>query len=387
MLPYVAPLLTAWWGPFRLFESYLVLIGLGTLLAALLSWWLLPVFFRRLPRDQGKPFVKEGEEAKGKPTGAGVVFTAVFLVVLALVLPSSLQLWELAACLFLVMLAGLGDDCSTRHWGEVLKGSLDLVVAFLASLALCQGEAVTLWWPVVKGAAADGSFVMPVWAYVPMATVLLWWTINATNCSDGVDGLAGSLTLLSLFFLGAFLYGIIGHVEVARYLLLPHRADGARWGIMIFTAAGGLAGYVWHNAKPSAVLMGDAGSRFLGLLVGMAVLASGNPFMVLVVSPVVLLNGGTGLVKLMLLRGFGKLGFDVRPPARHIVNASTQHTASEAEEARQAMVVRFLHRYRFPLHDHCRKRLNWSDPQVLVRFMLIQALLTPVLMGLLVKLR
>lgn len=387
MLPFFAPLLTQVWGPFRLFGSYLVLIGLGALVAAWLTWWLLPKAFGRLPRDQGKPFVKEGEEAKGKPTGAGVVFTTIFLAVLALVLPPSAQMWELAACLFLAMLTGFGDDCSQTHWGELLKGTLDLVVAILASLALCQGQDVTVWWPLFKGGAADGSFVVPVWVYVPLATVILWWTINATNCTDGVDGLAGSLTLLSLFFLGGFLYGIIGHTEVARYLLLPHRPEAARWGILILVAAGGLGGYVWHNAKPSAVLMGDAGSRFLGLLVGMAVLASGNPFMVLVVSPVVLLNGGTGLVKLLLLRFFGRLGFDVRPPARNIVNAARHNAATEEEEAQQAFFVRFLHRYRFPLHDHCRKTLNWSDPQVLVRFVLLQALLTPLLMGLLVKLR
>jgi phospho-N-acetylmuramoyl-pentapeptide-transferase len=387
MLPFLAPSLTAFWGPFRLLGSNLVLIGLGTLAAAALTWWLLPRCLGRLPRDQGKPFVKEGEEARGKPTGAGVVICALFVAVLALVQPPSLQMWELTVCLVLCMLTGYGDDCAYPHWSEMRKGTLDLAVAFLASLVLCQGEGVALWWPLVKGSAPDGSFVLPVWLYVPLATVLLWWSINATNCSDGVDGLAGSLTLLSLFYLGGFLYGIVGHVEVARYLLLPHRPAGAQWAIMIFTAAGGLAGYVWHNAKPSAVLMGDAGSRFLGLLVGMAVLAAGNPFLVLVVAPVVLVNGGTGLLKLLLLRLFGRLGFDVRPPAGSIVNAAQRNVATAEEAARQPFFVRLLHRYRFPLHDHCRKRLEWSDPQVLVRFMLLQAVLTPVLFGLLVKLR
>jgi phospho-N-acetylmuramoyl-pentapeptide-transferase len=387
MLPYLASYLTKTWGPFRLFESYLVLMGLGMLAAAVVTWWLLPRLFRRLPRDQGRPFVEAGQEAKGKPTGAGVVFAVVSLGVLVFVLPPSLQMWELATCLFLCMLTGFGDDCAYPHWSELRKGTLDLGVAFMASLALCQCQGVTLWWPLFKGAASDGSFLIPVWVYVPMATVILWWSINATNCTDGVDGLAGSLTLLSLFYLGGFLYGIVGHVEVSHYLLLPHRPDGARWGILVLVAAGGLAGYVWHNAKPSAVLMGDAGSRFLGLLVGMAVLAAGNPFLILVVAPVVLVNGGTGLVKLLLLRFFGKLGVDVRPPARNIVNAAAHNAATEAEEARQSRFVRFLHRYRFPLHDHCRKRLDWSDPQVLVRFVLLQALLTPILFGLLVKLR
>ena len=49
--------------------------------------------------------------------------------------------------------------------------------------------------------------------------------------------------------------------------------------------------------------------------------------------------------------------------------------------------MRFLHRYRFPIHDHCRKNLKWSDTQVLVRFMLLQALVTPFLILLFIKLR
>ncbi len=387
MLPFLAPYLTVWWGPFRLLGSNLVLIGTGTLAAAFLTWRLLPRFFGQLPRDQGRPFVREGEEAKGKPTGAGVLFGTFSILVLILVEPPSTPMAELAGCLLLCMLTGYGDDCAYPHWGELRKGLLDLGVALLTSLALCQGRDVPLWWPVIKGSAPDGSFMVPAWVYVPLATAVLWWTINATNCTDGVDGLAGSLTLLSLTYLGGFLYGIVGHVEVARYLLLPHRPDGAQWAILIFTVAGGLAGYLWHNAKPSAVLMGDAGSRFLGLLLGMAVLAAGNPFLVLVVAPVVLINGGTGLVKLTLLRLFGRLGFDVRPPAGHIVNAPERNLATPEEAARQPFFVRILHRYRFPLHDHCRKRLLWSDTQVLVRFMLLQGLLTPILFGLLVKVR
>ena len=387
MLPYLAPHLTAFWGPFRLLASYLVLIGLGGSAAALVTWWILPRAWILLPTDQGKAFVKDSVRARGKPTGAGVIVFAVLIPILMLVLPPTAQLWELCACLFLAMLTGFLDDASEKPWGQILKGSLDLVIAFLASMALCQGHDVTVWWPFFKGGSGTGAFSLSVWIYVPMATILLWWTINATNCTDGVDGLAGSLSLLSLFYLGGFLYGIVGHVGVAGYLLLPHNPDGAKWGILLFTAAGALAGYLWHNANPSAVLMGDAGSRFLGLLLGIAVLATGNPCLVLVMAPVVLINGGSGLVKILLLRGFGYLGFDVRPPATAIVNGTAADVASEEEAARQHVLIRLLHRYRFPLHDHCRRNLHWSDSQVLVRFVLLQALLTPLLLGLMVKLR
>jgi phospho-N-acetylmuramoyl-pentapeptide-transferase len=298
------------------------------------------------------------------------------------------------------MVTGYLDDRASRPWSDYFKGVLDLGVTLLASIFFCLDSArvaelaarpwaevpqaflagqVMLWLPLVKG-----DFAMPVWGFLPLATVILWWTINATNCTDGVDGLAGSLTLLSLFFLALFLSVVVGHVEAARYLLVRHAADGPAWAILLTTAAGGLAGYLWHNAEPSRVLMGDAGSRFLGLLVGLAVLAAGNPFLVLVVSPVVLLNGGTGILKVALLRGFRRLGFDVRTPQQRQKAVAEQPGLALPE---QHPLVSALHRVRFPLHDHCRKNLNWSNAQVLLRFLIIQAFLTPVLFGLLVKIR
>ncbi|MCK5805758.1 MAG: phospho-N-acetylmuramoyl-pentapeptide-transferase [Lentisphaeria bacterium] len=387
MLPYLATQLTPYWGPFRLLASSTVLAGLGGTAAAILVWVFLPRYFPRLPRDQGRPFVKEGEEARGKPTGAGFFLVNVTVPLAVLVVPPSLPFLEILFCLYVVMMCGYLDDCSETSWGQLKKGSLDLAVAIGASLALCQLRPYTLWLPLFKGILADGSFSLSPWIFVPIASVLLWLAINATNCSDGVDGLAGSLTLHSLFSLAGFLYLVVGHIGVARHLLIPHNPQGAHWAILVVTVAGGLGGYLWHNAKPSAVLMGDAGSRFLGLLVGVAVLASGNPVLILVCAPVVLVNGGSGLVKIALLRILKRLGFDAAPPSSHAINAPEGHVLQQAGETRQPVLIQLLHKVRFPLHDHCRRNMAWSDPQVLVRFMLVQSLLTPVLFVLLVKLR
>jgi len=338
------------------------LIGSGMILGGLTVWLMLPRLWNMLPRDRGRLYTPDPDAALGKPTGAGALVVLLFLPVLFLVMPFSVRLWCVAACLFVAMLMGYLDDRSERPWGEWRKGSLDLVIAVAASLVMCRWSDVTVWLPVVKEPLVVSPFL-----YVPVASVMLWFTMNATNCSDGVDGLAGTLTSLSLFYLGGFLYAVIGHVETARYLLVPHDPDGARWAIMLFTAAGTLGGYLWFNAEPSRILMGDAGSRFLGLLVGVAVLATGNPFLVIVVAPVVLANGGTGLVKIVLLRIFKRLGFDATPPASRTADAG----ASEQGRKRngQSVAVRVLHQVRFPLHDHCRKELGWSNAQVLLRFL------------------
>jgi phospho-N-acetylmuramoyl-pentapeptide-transferase len=100
--------------------------------------------------------------------------------------------------------------------------------------------------------------------------------------------------------------------------------------------------------------MGDAGSRALGFLLGVFVIKTGNPFIIFIVSGVLLINGGTGLVKVALLRFFR---------------------------------ISIFKDVRFPLHDHARKNRQWSNTQVLVRFTLIQTVITLVFIMLLLKVR
>ncbi|MBR1837266.1 MAG: phospho-N-acetylmuramoyl-pentapeptide-transferase [Kiritimatiellae bacterium] len=366
------------WGPLRLFESHLFLLGFATAAAALAVGLFLPRFFARLPRDRGKALVKDGAASAGKPTGAGAPMFLLALPALLLALPLDglspfsgvgNRQWCVVCCLALSMLSGWLDDKAEKEWSRVRKGTIDLVVAVLAALSLSGLQSVPLWLPFAKGA-----FVVPWPAYVAVAAPILWFTINATNCSDGVDGLAGTLTLLSLCGLSAILYAVVGHETVSAYLLVPHNPEGARWAVLCMAFAGATAGYLWWNANPSAVLMGDAGSRPLGLLVGVAALAAGNPFLVLVLAPVALVNGGSGLLKIAMLQGIAKLGFD---------NGS----GPPAPGRRPCALARALRSVRFPLHDQAKTVLHWSNPQVLMRFTLLQAGLMPLLFLLLLKIR
>ena len=85
MLPYLASHLTKFWGPFRLLESYLVLMGVGSAFGALLCWYLLPKLWDKLPHDRGKALVQGSEKAKGKPTGAGVLIVSFIMIILVLI--------------------------------------------------------------------------------------------------------------------------------------------------------------------------------------------------------------------------------------------------------------------------------------------------------------
>lgn len=365
----------------RLFSSYIVLLSIGSLLSAILAWLALPRLWDRLPRDHGKTLAPGGMASKGKPTGAGLIIALCILPALILVVPYGgfhsgfttwLRSWIAIAALYAIMLFGFLDDRAAQPWGQLKKGLLDLLCCVVcASVMFCEGMN-DMWLPLTKH-----SFSVPFWIYLPSATAILFISVNSLNCSDGVDGLAGSLGMMSLLSLSILLYLVLGYRPVADYLLLPHYSGGARWALISTTIASAFASYLWYNASPSQVLMGDAGSRMLGLAIGVAVLATGNPLLVFVFAPVVFLDGGTGLVKIVLLRLFKRLGFDTTPPDK----------ADPGRREAQNFLIRKFHSVRFPLHDHCRKNKGWSNEQVLVRFVLIQALMIPLLFAIFTKVR
>lgn len=368
MLYYLASFLKQFFGPARLLQSHALLLAGGTFFAALLTWVLLPRLWKKLPQDRGKAILGDlAQKSAGKPTGTGLIVSLIALPVIILFVP--LAFWD-ALCVagfYAAMLFGYLDDQAKIPWGEGKKLILDIVVSFaIASFLFCGhaehingllGPRMIAWLPFWKGIV-----YLPCWIYVPFAGMVILFTLNATNCSDGVDGLAGTLTVTTLVILAVILYVVVGYRPVAHYFLIPCYSEAARWAILTMTVAGAFGGYLWYNAEPSKILMGDAGSRFLGVLVATASLMTGNPLLIIALSPVVLVNGGGGLVKLLLLRAAKKLGFQIDDD-------------------------NVLKRIRFPLHDHCKKKLGWSNAQVLMRFMLLQLIVMPILLILLLKVR
>ncbi|MCR4790694.1 MAG: phospho-N-acetylmuramoyl-pentapeptide-transferase [Treponemataceae bacterium] len=358
MFYYLGSLIASHFGPGRLLQSYAILITLSLYVGFFLTLKLLPVFAKFLPSDRGREFTLKdnAEAAKGKPTGSGVVFITIFVLTVLLFVPID---WLQAATLLLTwlsMLTGYLDDRSVKSWGEYLKGALDLVICLAASFALyylnenvLNGQPLQFWLPFVSKPVNVSPFV-----FIPVSTILLWASINTTNCTDGIDGLSSTLVLIGLITMGIIFYFILGHKEISAYLLVPHIKDGASWALITFTLVGVLMGYLWHNAFPSHMLMGDAGSRALGFFTGACVLASGNPFLFLATSSIILVNGGMGLLKVVFLRFFK---------------------------------IKIFTNIRFPLHDHMRKAHNWSPTQVLIKFMIMQILITIAVLGIIFKIR
>ncbi|MFW5784386.1 MAG: phospho-N-acetylmuramoyl-pentapeptide-transferase, partial [Spirochaetota bacterium] len=188
MLFLLGEALESFYGPFRLFSSRLFLIVAGTVSSFVVTFLVLPRMFDRLPSDRGRTFAVDGHVAKGKPTGAGVVFISVFAVVAVLVVPWGWRQLAVIALTFSAMLTGYLDDRSSNPWSEYLKGALDLGIALAAAFLLYGGPQHVVWLPFTSA-----QLEVSIYVFVPIATLLIWVSINSTNCTDGVDGLSSTL--------------------------------------------------------------------------------------------------------------------------------------------------------------------------------------------------
>ena len=106
-----------------------------------------------------------------------------------------------------------------------------------------------------------------------------------------------------------------------------------------------IVAYLWFNAEPSTILMGDAGSRAIGLFLGLSILKTGNMVLAIPLCLLILVDGLIGICKIVLIR---------------------------------FLKINALKNIRTPLHDHFRKNKGWSNTQVIFRFNMIQAILSVV---------
>ncbi len=286
---------------------------------------LLALFKNKLPKDQGREFAFNGKLSAGKVRGAGIVFVCAFIIAAILFVPVSLEYIFYYILIFFGMLSGYLDDRAETPWGEYKKGAIDLVISALtAANFVCFNQDLTS----VSFFGAELN-IHPV-VFGVIAAVLVWMLINAVNCCDGIDGFCGSLTTVSLV-----------SVMAAGAMLGMDTRINTLVILMILV----LIPYLWKNAEPSTMMMGDAGSRALGLFLCICVLKTGNILLTIPLCFVICLDGLLGIAKVSLIR---------------------------------FLKINAFKNIRTPLHDHFRKNKGWSNTQVIFRFCMIQALISAV---------
>ena len=214
-------------------------------------------------------------------------------------------------------------------WNEYKKAIIDFAIALVTALTYVNFNGSTL-----EILCLNLSIDLPAWLFVILAVVLIWVAINVVKCTDGVDGLCGSLSIITL----------LGFYAV---LLITNTADDVAQSILVMISC--ILGYLWFNASPSRLLMGDAGSRALGIFIAIVTLKTGAALLFIPLAIVFILDGGLGLIKVSLLR---------------------------------FLKIHILKNTRTPLHDHARKNKGWSDTQTVFRFMILQIVVVCVTIGL-----
>lgn len=285
----------------------------------------------KLPTDLGRAFAVNGEKSKGKARGAGIVFISVFSVLDILLVPTFSDLFYenliYLVLIWLACLSGFLDDASRAPWGEYKKALIDLVISVGIAVTFVTYNGSSIYFPLV-----GESLRIPTALYIVLAALLVWASINVVNCTDGVDGLCGTLSVFS----------ILGFVMIALNINPSpiHSLPPIYSSILMI---GCIGAYLMFNSSPSSLLMGDAGSRAIGVFLALLALQTRCPLSFLPLCLIFIIDGGLGLIKVALLR---------------------------------FLKIKILKNTRTPIHDHVRKNHGWSDTQTVARFVIIQVLVS-----------
>ena len=327
---------------------------LGVLTALIISFAIGPIMIQKLTRQKiGQSVRDDGPQShlskSGTPTmGGAMILFAVAISTLLCADLTNRYIWVVLLVTLAHGVIGFIDDYKKVLLGNSVglsaraKYFWQSVVALGAGIYLFQTAQV----------AAETQFIVPFfknvtvdmgWGYVVLTYFVIVGSSNAVNLTDGLDGLAIMPTVMIAAALAIFAY-LSGHANFSQYLQIPHLPKSGE--LVIFCAAliGSGLGFLWFNAYPAMVFMGDVGALALGAALGIVA--------VLVRQEVVLVIMG---------------GIFVMETISVIIQVASYKT-------RKKRVFLMA-----PIHHHYELK-GWPEPRIIVRFWIISVIL--VLIGL-----
>ena len=289
----------------------------------------------------GQQIREEGPQAhmakQNTPTMGGLLLIASVIISTALWAKlSSFYVWVVIVATLAFGGVGFADDylklVKRRSLGLTgrQKLSLQLVIAFGVWLTLYLStryfETKYSWnvsIPFFKETADPSgiSTIGPI-MYLFLIVIVLLGATNAVNLTDGLDGLAISVTFIAMTALTAFTY-LSSDARWARYLDLTHRPEAAELTVFCGAMAGASLGFLWFNAPPAEVFMGDVGSLAIGGAVGTIAVLTKQEFMLLMVGGVFVLEALSVMLQVTVFKmtkstsGVGRRVFKMTPLHHH----------------------------------------------------------------------
>jgi phospho-N-acetylmuramoyl-pentapeptide-transferase len=206
----------------------------------------------------------------------------------------------------------------TRHNSEGLPAKAKLAFQFAAAIAIVLylyftggDEMTVLYVPFFKNPVVD---LGKLW--IPFAVLLIVGESNAVNFSDGLDGLLAGLLILVFIALAILTY-ISGRVDFSEYLGIPYLPDAGELTVFCLAAGGACIGFLWFNAHPAEVFMGDVGSLSLGAIIAVISLIIKKEILILVIGGVFVLEIASVVIQVVSYKLRKKRVFKMAPLHHH----------------------------------------------------------------------
>src|SRR2546428_8550774 len=324
----------------------------GALIRALRKW------------DIGQQIREEGPQAhmakRGTPTMGGVlVVGSVLISTLLWARLSSVYVWITVIATLLFGAIGFLDDyakmAKQRSLGltgrQTLLAQLLIAVGlwavlFISTKYFAANYSWNVSFPFFKTTAVPGNAVSTIgpYLYLLLIAIVLLGSSNAVNLTDGLDGLAISVTFIAMTALTGFTY-LSSDGRCATYLELTHRPEAAELTVFCGAMAGASLGFLWFNAPPAEIFMGDVGSLAIGGAGGTVPVLTKQEFMLVLVGGVFVLEA----LSVMLQVSFFKMTKRTTGTGRRMFKMT-------------------------PLHHHFEMQ-NWKESKIVFRFLILAILL------------
>ncbi|MDQ3652715.1 MAG: phospho-N-acetylmuramoyl-pentapeptide-transferase [Acidobacteriota bacterium] len=302
----------------------------------------------------GQQIREEGPQAhlakKDTPTMGGVLIIGSVLVsTLLWARLSSGYVWIVMIATTLFAVIGFLDDytkvASRKSLGltgkQKLAAQLGIAAGVWAALLLMTDYSWNISLPFFKATAQTGITNIGPYLYLPFIALVLIGSSNAVNLTDGLDGLAISVTFVAMATLTGFTY-VTGDARFAGYLGLDHRPEVAELTIFCGSMVGASLGFLWYNAPPAEVFMGDVGSLAIGGAIGTIGVLTKQEFILIIVGGVFVIEALSVMMQVSFFKvtkkkyGTGRRLFAMAPLHHHF-EVAEKHRWKESK-----IVFRFL---------------------------------------------
>ncbi|MBW0158804.1 phospho-N-acetylmuramoyl-pentapeptide-transferase [Sedimentimonas flavescens] len=302
----------------------------------------------RRKQGKGQPIRSDGPQTHfakaGTPTMGGLlILSAMLFSTLLWARLDNGYIWITLGVTYGYALIGFADD-----YAKVTKQNVKGVSSrtrMLLGLALAAVAAVAAAW--LHPADLSNRLALPIFKdvlinlsyfFIPFGMVVIVGAANAVNLTDGLDGLAIMPAMIAAGTLGAIAY-VVGRVDFTNYLGV-HFVPGTG-ELLVFTAAliGGGLGFLWYNAPPAAVFMGDTGSLALGGALGAIAVCTKHELVLAIVGGLFVVEALSVIIQVAYFKRTGKRVFLMAP-----------------------------------IHHHFEKK-GWAEPQIVIRFWIISLIL------------